>query len=212
MPLDENIIKAKCIDYLLSRHTNELDDYVLVNELKFADGKRRADLVEVNGSMNVYEIKSDLDNLEKLHDQIIDYKGTFDTVTIVTTLKHLNNIKKHTPNNVGVILVDENCIKEVRSPVTYKKFDSFFLASFLELETINLLLKELKVSGRSKLTITEKRKYVSKYLPSEELRGLAINSIKKNYKKQFDGFYNNRGALTLPDDISLFWHGNIIAA
>jgi hypothetical protein len=212
MQLDENIIKAKCIDYLLSRHSNDLDDYVLVNELKFADGKRRADLVEVNGSMNVYEIKSDLDNLEKLQDQIIDYRGTFDTITIVTTQKHLNNIKKNTSNNVGVILVDENCIKEVRSPVNYKKFNNFFLASFIETKIIDRLLKELKIQDRSKLTITEKRKCISGYLHCDQLRSLAISSIKKNYKKQFNGFYNNRGSLTLVDDISLFWHGNIITA
>lgn len=207
--LDENALKAKCIDFLLSKHGMNLDDYVLVNELKFADGKRRADIVEVNGSMNVFEIKSDLDNLDRLEKQIEDYKHCFDTVTIVTTAKHIQNIKNTVSKNIGLMLVNEVEVKSIRGAISYKNFNKYLLAAFLENDCINHLIKKVNISGYSKMTITQKRFLLSKHIHKDELRECAINTIKNNYKKQFNEFIKNRGELTLTDDIQLFWHGSI---
>lgn len=207
--LDEYALKAKCIDFLLSKHQPDFDDYVLVNELQFADGKRRADLVEVNGCMNVFEIKSDLDSLDRLPEQIQDYKNCFDTITIVTTERHFHNIRDMLPKNVGIFLVREDGIAQIRKAYSYRSFNKYALASFIQNDDLNTLIKHLEVKGYSRMTITQKRLFVSKMLPQDELRHFAITAIKKNYQKQFEGFLKNRGEVTLSDDIPLFWYGSI---
>lgn len=207
--LDEYALKAKCIDFLLSNHQHDLDDYVLINELQFADGRRRADLVEVNGSMNVFEVKSDLDSLDRLPDQIQDYKNCFDTITIVTTDKHCRQIKEMVPKSVGIFLVREDSVTQVRKAYAYRTFNRYALASFIQNDDLNNISKQLKLAGYSKMTITQKRIHAAKSLSQEELRGYAIKAIKKNYTKQFEGFIKNRGNITLSDDIPLFWHGSV---
>lgn len=208
---DESHIKAKCIDFLLFKHRDQLDDYVLVNELQFADGKRRADLVEVNGCMNVFEIKSDLDSLDRLPEQIQDYKNCFDTITIVTTDKHFSNVKRTIPKSIGIVLVRGNEIAQIRKAQTYHNFNRYALAAFMQNDDLNILIKQLKIPKYSKMTITQKRLSVCKILPLDELRGFAIAAIKKNYQKQFECFLRNRGDITLSDDIPLFWNGSIAA-
>ncbi len=207
--LDEYALKAKCIDFLLSNHAGSFDDYVLVNELQFADGKRRADIVEVNGSMNVFEIKSDLDSLSRLAEQVYDYQICFDTVTVVTTEKHLYNVRKLLPKGIGLLLACRDDIVQIRKAACYRRFNKYALASFILNDDLNSLFRSLDIVGYSRMTTTQKRKCLSKLLPQDDLRSSAINSIKKRYKNSFLGFLQNRGKETLSDDIPLFWHGFI---
>lgn len=210
-PLNEAALKAKCVDFLLSAHTGPMDDYVLVNELPFADGKRRADIVELNDSMNVFEIKSDLDSLDRLQEQIYDYKSCFDTVTIVTTEKHLHTIRSRRllSEGIGLLLVRGDEIVRIRKATPYRRFNKYALASFMHTKDLNNLIKSLGVVGFSNMTITQRRQHISQVLPKDELRGHAINSLKQVHKKSSDDFLNSKKRKTLLDKIRLFWRGLI---
>ena len=61
---------------------------------EFPIAKSKADFVLINGKAVVYEIKTELDNLERLESQISDYYKAFDHVAVVTCIENVENVKK----------------------------------------------------------------------------------------------------------------------
>lgn len=61
---------------------------------EIAIAKSKADFVLINGKAVVYEIKTELDNLERLNSQIDDYYKAFDHVAVVTYEKNLQQLQK----------------------------------------------------------------------------------------------------------------------
>lgn len=75
-------------------------------------GKSKADFVLINGKAVVYEIKTDLDNFERLEDQVNSYYKAFDHVVVVTSIENEKNILsfKGIPNTVGIYLLQKTAI------------------------------------------------------------------------------------------------------
>lgn len=63
-------------------------------------GSHIADFVMINGEGQVYEIKSDLDNLERLSDQLLDYFKAFNKVSVLAS-EHERNHVEHILSNLG---------------------------------------------------------------------------------------------------------------
>ena len=100
----EYIYKNELFNLLLNQYHNTnvafFDEFKIENSI--------ADLVCFNGNITIYEIKTDLDSLDKLEKQIEDYKNIADKIFIVTSPKFLkkiisNNIYKE----VGVVILDD---------------------------------------------------------------------------------------------------------
>lgn len=53
-----------------------------------------ADFVMINGEGRVYEIKSDLDNFERLNDQLYDYYKAFSKVSVLASERERNHVEK----------------------------------------------------------------------------------------------------------------------
>lgn len=71
-------------------------------------GEAKADFILVNGKAIVYEIKTELDNLDRLSNQIHEYYKAFRYVTVATCLKNYENVLKHLPNShVGICVITE---------------------------------------------------------------------------------------------------------
>ena len=68
---------------------DEADDGRVFEEVGLLQGEARPDFLLVNGSLHGYEIKSDLDTLRRLDNQIRVYSKVLDLVTIVATPRHL---------------------------------------------------------------------------------------------------------------------------
>ena len=75
---------------LLQKHS--LLETAALTELPIANSK--ADFVMINGKGIVYEIKTDLDNLQRLESQIIDYYKVFKYVNVVVSKKQLEKVKE----------------------------------------------------------------------------------------------------------------------
>ncbi len=88
-----------------------------------AIGASKADLVLINGKAVVYEIKTELDNLDRLNAQIADYYKAFDHVAVVTyekNLEQLYRILNYTDKPVGIyVLRTNNKIGTVKKPQKY---------------------------------------------------------------------------------------------
>lgn len=90
---------------LLGRHS--LNTTTQLNE--FRVGSSLADLVLINGKAVVYEIKTELDTIERLDDQLADYKKAFPIIYLVThhslTDKYQKLLKG---SSVGLIALSKN--------------------------------------------------------------------------------------------------------
>lgn len=74
---------------------------------EFRIGSCKADLVILNGTSTVYEIKSERDNLSRLTNQVLTYQKVFAKVNIITGENHLEAIKEHVPDEVGILLLND---------------------------------------------------------------------------------------------------------
>ena len=86
--------------------------------------KSKADFVLINGKAVVYEIKTELDNLERLESQINDYFKAFDHVAVVTYNENVTAIQKKIDSigkPVGIyVLQNRGTIKTIQKPEKYR--------------------------------------------------------------------------------------------
>lgn len=82
---------------------------------EFRVGTNKADLVILNGTSTVYEIKSERDNLRRLETQISAYRKVFASVNVITGINHIASLEKILPVDVGILLLNHRSkIHEVR--------------------------------------------------------------------------------------------------
>jgi len=86
------------------RRQHASESTVVINELGLNHGRCRADIAVVNGHLIGYEIKSDLDSLDRLTRQIEAYNAVFDRAFVVAGERHAGSIDKRLPEWWGLIL------------------------------------------------------------------------------------------------------------
>jgi hypothetical protein len=89
---------------LLGRHS--LNTASMLTE--FRAGACKADLVILNGTATVYEIKSERDSLSRLSKQISNYQKVFSKIYIVASESHVEKILNVTPKNVGLMYLKKS--------------------------------------------------------------------------------------------------------
>ena len=118
--------------------------------------KSKADFLLINGKAVVYEIKTELDNFERLETQITDYYRAFDYVAVVTSELNLPILEKKLEvidKPVGVyVLTKKGSLHTERKPHKYEKdldleilfkllrkpeYESIILEKFGELPNVN---------------------------------------------------------------------------
>lgn len=106
----KNVIANKI---LLGRHSLKTSQMLT----EFRIGSNKADVIILNGSFTVYEIKSQYDTFKRLDKQIQSYCEAFEYVNIVITPSQLETILFRLPKNVGLILFTEkNTLSIIRKP------------------------------------------------------------------------------------------------
>lgn len=110
----EYIYKAAITNkILLGAHS--LKTSSMISELRVSNCK--ADVVILNGTSTVYEIKSERDNIERLEAQITAYLKVFAKVNVITGDNHLSAILDTVPKDVGILLLtDRFQISTFREP------------------------------------------------------------------------------------------------
>lgn len=97
---DEYIYRAAISQkVLMGRHS--LRTASMLNE--FRVGSCKADLVILNGTATVYEIKSERDSLARLVNQIENYKRVFAKVNVIASEGHIEGVLDSIPDDVGVM-------------------------------------------------------------------------------------------------------------
>jgi len=78
----------------------------LITELRI--NKSKADTVVINGTSTVYEIKTELDSLNRLPGQLADYAKVFDKLYVVTYPDGIKRVLEATSSNIGVIALNDH--------------------------------------------------------------------------------------------------------
>lgn len=88
---------------LLGKHS--LNTASMLSE--FRVGSSKADLVILNGTASVYEIKSERDSLSRLKQQIEDYRKVFAVVNVISGENHIESVKNLVDEDVGILSLSE---------------------------------------------------------------------------------------------------------
>jgi len=107
---------------LLSKHC--LSNTTVLNEFRI--GTSIADFVLLNGEIRIFEIKTDLDNFEKLDKQIQDYRKFANRIYIVVSERNAELLTIDFRNSsIGIIgYTDENSLRTIkRARVDNSKLD-----------------------------------------------------------------------------------------
>lgn len=133
------------------------NDSKVVDELSICMGEARMDIAVINGHLHGYEIKSDLDTLNRLPSQISAYSKTFDYLTIVVGKKHLEDVMEKVPDSWGIMCASNNKkgqeikLSIVRKPKKNSNVQSLSLAQLLwKDEIVDILMEKGIKKGLSK--------------------------------------------------------------
>lgn len=85
--------------------THSLNTSFMLTE--FRSGSCKADVVILNGTSTVYEIKSERDGLERLSSQINSYRQIFDRINVIAGENHLTALESTLPNEIGILLLSK---------------------------------------------------------------------------------------------------------
>jgi len=99
--MNESEIRELLILHLSAKHSDE-PHLAFIKEIFIDNFKCRADLVMANGSALAFEIKSELDSLNRLPNQLECLASHFDEVIVVCAEKHLSNTLGMVDDGIGV--------------------------------------------------------------------------------------------------------------
>lgn len=103
---------------LLGRHS--LSTSHMLTE--FRVGKCKADVVVINGTSTVYEIKSEFDSFTRLEKQIQAYLEIFDHINVITSTSQATKLDSILPDSAGIlVLTNRNTITEIRESKSNRK-------------------------------------------------------------------------------------------
>ena len=174
--INEIEIRQKLQALLENTHKN--DDAVFIHELLIDNAQRRADLVMANGKLSGFEIKSELDNLDRLSGQLETYVRIFEEVFVVSASKHIRLIRKMLPVGVGLIEFDGSKFSQIIPASTNKKLNVIDWVSHLTVLDLKLLLK-----SHSKNTSGRRSELIIKVqaIPVDEVREFTLQVLKHKF-------------------------------
>lgn len=141
---NEYVYKA-AIAHKILLGTHSLSTASMLSE--FRVGTSKADVVILNGTSTVYEIKSERDNLGRLRSQIDDYRKAFARVNVITGENHIDAVIEKLPSEVGVLLLtSRHQISTIREAIEDAgKIIPSFLFDSLQLSEAKRIFKHLGI-------------------------------------------------------------------
>jgi hypothetical protein len=108
--------------FLINNKKHNINSTIALTEIPV--GKSKADFILINGHAEVYEIKTGLDNFDRLETQIQNYYKAFDHVNIVTSPDKQNDLENLLRGSkVGIYVLDQKMrINEIKSSKTERHY------------------------------------------------------------------------------------------
>lgn len=158
---NEMSVKSNFINKVLAR----TKQHVLVYE--YPVGNSRVDLCKINGTSYAYEIKTDLDNFERLEKQVNDYLEVFEMVYIVCSEKNLSKARNILPEECGIYTYNVSS----RGNYTFKKFKKSIHSN--------------RINSTKQIGVLRKREILQHFSCSQSSSRLEIDSsVLKNHSSK----------------------------
>lgn len=198
---NEITIKSNFINNILLKTKN----HITIFELNA--GKSRLDLCKVNGSSIAYEIKTDLDNLNRLKKQLDDYLKLFEKVYIICSKKRAETIEKYLPNECGIYSYRVTKKgKYIFNEIKVAKYSNM-LNSKNQLEL--LTKKELEnIANKKSLSRSSLIEYIISKYGANEINIIFKKVLKAKYSNQWN-FLQSRQDDIYEIDYQWFFKNNL---
>lgn len=182
-------IKSLVLNYLMEKQIVGSEELV-INEFTYGNFSRRVDLAFIkNNELYGIEIKSELDNLNRLDGQVKEYLKVFDKVIVVVATKHLDSAMELLPESVALWEFNGVGLKVIRRGKKVKIRDK---STFIDLMRVADLVRVSNLFGLSYETKTrhELSRVVSD-LPANKLREAAFKALFRRYSDGVSLFFSN---------------------
>lgn len=125
---------------------HSLDTASMITELRV--GRCRADVVILNATSMVYEIKSERDSLDRLSKQINTFQQVFAHVNVIVGENHILTVLDSVGQDIGVmILTDEHQIKPIqKGRAQASKIHPVSIFDTIRLRESELILNDMGIS------------------------------------------------------------------
>lgn len=189
-------IKCKFIDFMLSKNY----ELIIGNELMYGIKRKLVDLVVLkNNKIFAIEIKSNNDNLNRLKEQIEEYKKVFNYVLIVTTEKFKDRILNSVSSDIGIYIIEADfSLHKIRSPRIQNdrnKIEILYSINAKFLSKIGNYSLQKYNADEIRLLYAKKRiSYIQEIL---------LTYLTEKYKDRFNLFMRDRGIQTHIEDLEI---------
>jgi hypothetical protein len=140
----------------------------------------RSDIFTINGDITIYEIKTEVDTLTRLDNQLKYYQQYANKIYIVVDKKFLNKLK--IDENIGIYELKKNTIKLIKE-ATHKNLPTDNYLDYWWTKEFKEILRGF--NGFSKITnYIEGRNTLKKILTDEEIKNLTLFRLKERYKNE----------------------------
>ena len=139
---DEYIYRSAIANRILMG-THSLNTATILNEFRVGDSV--ADVVILNGTSTVYEIKSERDTLKRLRSQLINYSDVFAQTYVIVGHNHVEAVIEDVPPGVGVLSLSQryqiSTVREARC--SYSNVDPVGILNSVRVTEAKAILKLL---------------------------------------------------------------------
>jgi hypothetical protein len=104
-PVRDRDIRTRLLAHLERAYSGS-DHTLIVEELEVGRGDARIDVAVVDTSLDGFEIKSEVDSLSRLADQLDAYAKVFERLWVVASPPHADSLPRMLPDWVGIIEVE----------------------------------------------------------------------------------------------------------
>lgn len=191
----ERQIKCRLIDELLAKYPKS----IICIEVPFLSGKRWVDVLVItrNGDLVAYEVKSHLDTLRRMQEQVQDYLSTFNRVNLIVAPKHLYAVRKQLPERVGYASFEQQTNRFIyeRRALRKERLSKQNLAHFIWKNGLR--------GGPSdrKKTVVELRARLVAQNTCKTIHKMAVAALRARYNARFQAFVNEKCHFTHIEDL-----------
>jgi hypothetical protein len=175
----------RVIKYHLVKEHLKNEDEITVFEMYV--NSSRLDIGRINGESYAYEIKTELDSLEKLHKQVEDYSKAFEHIFIIVHPKHLQKAIDMIPSFCGIktYYLDglKCCFKLIRPSEVSPNLDCRIQLMFLASKDLENMIKEHSIKAPRKRP--EREAWLLENCDAKEINRLFKISVKKKYGRNW---------------------------
>lgn len=157
---------------------------LIINEFGVCQGKAIVDVAVINGNIHGFEIKSASDNLERLPSQLELYNKVLETMTIVSSENHIEQVEQIVPKWWGILKANQNkdgiYIEQIRKRGLNPGIDPYSLAQLLWHDEALEILEENEMADGIR---SKPRRYIwlalANNIPLPELSQIVRDKLKQ---------------------------------